>query len=366
MGMNSGRGFRLLAGSPHAPFWADVPDFQPRWPWIGGDLQTLRNRLVAPPKALWGVERRLLIPLRSPSFGALSALSNAPFDLAKAKQEKLGASPIVLMVHGLGGCEDSAYLRLATLGFEGCGVEVIRLNLRGAGPSAASSSGPYHGGLTDDLCDVLAWLHAERPGQPVLAIGFSLGGHMLLRLAGQLGAGEIELEAAHPLAIMSISAPLDLAAAGARIAAPRNRIYHQALLRWMKRDGAQWAPSDDDLQMRLRAVASIRDFDDRIVAPAHGFRNADDYYYRASAAHGLSRIRLPVLALHGDDDPWIPLDAYQAADWPDGGHVQVAISRGGGHVGFHGRQGILPWYVMVTRKCVLAHISGARPGMAVF
>lgn len=315
------QGVDIIAGSPAKLGMAPpLTPFRERAPWLGGDLQTLRNRFFPPPAPPTETER-LVLPLAN-GAGALSAALNRPVPTS-------GQAPAVLLVHGLGGCEDSAYMLIAAHSLLARGYPVIRLNLRGAGPSARFSKAPYHAGLTDDLRDALAGIARSLPGRPIIAVGFSLGGHMLLRLAGEDGRDA-------PLdGLMTVSAPLDLAAAQCAIAQARNRVYERYIVAMMARDlGAPTA-----FPRRLRAV------DDTIVAPAHGFAGADDYYRRASAFPLVAGVRIPAAILHADNDPWIPADAYRQATWPSGSAVTVAITRGGGHVGFHGRRLREPWYV---------------------
>lgn len=297
-----------------------LPPFREQAPWLGGDLQTLRNRLRRAPPAP-ALAQRLRLPL-SNGAGALSAALSRP----AAVPER---DPVVLLVHGLGGCEDSAYMLIAARALLNEGYTVIRLNLRGAGPSARFSKAPYHAGLAGDLRDVLRCLDTILPGRPIMAAGFSLGGHMLLRLACEDGRSV-------PLAgLMTVSAPLDLAAAQRCIARPRNRLYERYIVATMARDIGDCR----DFPRRLREV------DARVVAPAHGFAGAADYYRRASVLPHLAALACPALILHADNDPWIPSDAYRNAAWPPETPLTVALPRGGGHVGFHAAGLSAPWYV---------------------
>ncbi len=318
-------GFVCLHGDANAPFLRDLPPFRPRFPWRGGDLQTLRNSLVPLPGIAGTHRERLAIPLRDRRCGRLSAVLDRP-----RREER--RRPLFLLVHGLGGCEDSAYMRLTAGALIAQGHAVLRLNLRGADP-VRCSRGPYHAGLTADLVDVLALIAARWPRRQVVAVGFSLGGHLLLRLAAE------PRPPANLAGIVSVSAPLDLAATARRMAAPRNRIYERRLVARLRRhrfrDGI-------DVPGALRRIS---DFDRAIVVPAHGFRDLEAYYRSQSAMRTLERIGLPTLAIHADDDPWIPAADYRRAPWPGGDRATVLLVRGGGHVGFHGAGLAFPWYV---------------------
>lgn len=336
-------GLTVIQKGEGAGWLEHLPAFTPRAPWFGGDLQTVRNRVIRVPR-LVGPSKRATVPLRSREAGSLVLALNSP-------ENGSGKGPLVLLVHGLGGCEDSAYMRFAAQGLLDAGYDSIRLNLRGAGPSAKTSRGPYHAGLTDDLRDVLLWCGREFRGRPVIAIGFSLGGHMLLRLAGE--GGELD-----PLCgVMTVCAPVDLFAVQERIAAKRNRVYHAALVRWMKRDARTWLAPDSPLSRQLPTLGSIRAFDSAIVAPAHGFSSVESYYHDASMQRVSDRITVPVLAIHSSDDPWIPLEGYRQTRWPDRAPVAVVVTCGGGHVGFHGKGAVLPWYVPAARHFIQSVMS---------
>ncbi len=219
------------------------------------------------------------------------------------------------------------------------GHRVLRLNLRGAGGGRALARGHYHAGSSPDLAAVLAGLPAALTAHGVAAIGFSLGGNVLLKLLGEAGS-------ATPLsAAVSVSAPIDLAACSARLRAPRNALYQRYLLSRMKRDAIDMAGSLTPAQRR--AVDEVRDvygYDDRVVAPRNGFAGAQDYYARCSAKSFLARIAIPTLLIHALDDPWIPGDVYHRVDWPGLTRLRAALTTGGGHVGFHAAGSRVAWH----------------------
>jgi predicted alpha/beta-fold hydrolase len=160
-------------------------------------------------------------------------------------------------------------------------------------------------------------------------LGYSLGGNVVLKYLAEQGAQ------APILAGVSISAPIDLHAAQRRIASVRNRVYHQQLLGWMKRDRSA------DV---VGAIRTILDFDNRVVAPNNGFKDALDYYRQCSAGPMLGGIRRPTMIVHAADDPWIPIAAYRAVRWSDNPHLSPHLLPSGGHVGFHARGLAMPWH----------------------
>jgi hypothetical protein len=136
----------------------------------------------------------------------------------------------------------------------------------------------------------------------------------------------------------------------------RNRIYHWNLLRAMKAEAlapaAELAPSE---RIAIAQARHIVEFDDRFVAPRNGFAGAADYYARNSAERFLPGVRVPTLVVHALDDPWIPPAAYRRVRWADNRCLHPALSRGGGHVGFHARGSRLPWHDQLVAEFFAAH-----------
>lgn len=329
--VRDGRGFRCLTA---AKAIADIglPAFRPRPPWLGPDLQTMRNLLMpAPLLPSHFTARELRFPLADKTAGTLIGTLNVPIGGH--------AKPLVIVLHGLTGCQDSVHAVSTAHHLLNLGYSVLRLNFRGSGPSAATSAGPYHAGLTQDLVDVVSGLPGDVSNNGVFLVGYSLGGNALLKFLAEGRALETVLGAA------AISAPIDLKRCQLRMEEPRNRLYHHYLVRRMRRMAE--AMSEDISWLtpaRIEAIKSIYDFDNRIVARLHGFDNADHYYREASAGPCASAIETPSLIIHADDDPWIPAEVYESAPWAAGRPAHPVLTRGGGHVGFHGRGSGHTWH----------------------
>ena len=197
----------------------------------------------------------------------------------------------------------------------------------------------YHAGRTEDLRDALHELPETLTAHGLLLVGYSLGGNMLLKFLA-------EYAAAFPiLAAASVSAPIDLAAASARFLDARNWIYHKHLLHSMKRecfDGTM-AVSSSERQV-IMACRSILEFDERVVAPRNGFRDAAHYYWENHARRFLTKIEIPTMLVHALDDPWIPSQAYTSYPWHQNRSLHPILSKSGGHVGFHARGGTSPYH----------------------
>ncbi len=313
----------LIQGGAILPF----PPFHPRAPWWGGDLQTLRNTLRYKPPAL-EAGTRLILPLADGD--ALVGLLNMP--------EVDTGKPAIVAVHGLTGDENSRNIRTTAAYHLGQGFPVVRLNQRGAGPSLGFARGHYHAGRSEDLRQALPHLPAAILARGLFLVGVSLGGNMLLKFMAEGGLPMVH-------AAVAVSAPIDLKRAQATIMRPRNAIYHQHLLRAMKADALRAAHASP---ATIAGIDTIYDFDDRIVAPANGFADAEDYYARCSAGPLLGQIRTPTLAIHAADDPWIPAGMYTALDWPADRTVSLLMAPSGGHVGFHARDSRWPWHDRCT------------------
>jgi predicted alpha/beta-fold hydrolase len=326
------------------------PRFLARPPWWGGDLQTIRNYLRKPTVPLDPhPAERLEFPMGDGSDDVLIAALNRP-------RVPNGPRPLVMLIHGLTGCETSTYMRASARHLLERGHPVLRLNLRGAGPSRPHCRLRYHAGRTEDLRNVLGRMDGRLAADGIVIVGFSLGGNMLLKYLGEQG------RRAPLLGAVSVSAPIDLKAAQLRLMQRRNRRYHDHLLARLKDDLAAPGSALTDLERTaLDTISSVYEFDDRVVAPRNDFANADDYYARCSAKTLLGEIRVPTLLIHARNDPWIPPTAYLAFDWNSNPRLTPLLPRGGGHVGFHGFGSFVPWH----DRCIasfLERLTTARAG----
>ena len=310
----------------------DVPPFRPRFPWWSADLQTLANRLRALP--------RMLAPHRSErlSFALPDGTGDTLLASLDVPQVARREQPLVVLVHGLTGAEDSLYiLSMARLLLDR-GSRVLRLNLRGAGPSRAFCRQHYYAGRSEDFRALLSLLPDELAGDGVVAVGYSLGGAMLLKYLGEEGA------AARLQAAASVCAPIDLAVTCRCMMRRRNRLYHRYILGEMKVEatgaGAELSATERAAILQARTVW---EYDDRFIAPRHGFAGAEDYYERCRPTRYMAAIRVPTLVLAALDDPWIPGALYRAYDWSQNRSLAPLLPEQGGHVGFHGRGSRQPW-----------------------
>jgi uncharacterized protein len=238
----------------------------------------------------------------------------------------------VLIIHGLEGSSASPYVvRMAARALD-AGFQVVRMNVRNCGGTEHLGPTLYHSGLTTDLRSV-----AEQLWQiPLYIVGFSMGGNMALKLAGEWSAGfppQVK-------AICAVSPPVDLGACALRIAEPRNHVYESRFLRHLRqtltRKKAVMAV-DYSLEPFSR-IRSLIDFDNAYTAPAFGFCDAFDYYAHASSKGHLRNIRLPALVIQAQDDPFIPFAIFNSAVFRENPSLSLLTPRSGGHVAFISRR----------------------------
>lgn len=240
--------------------------------------------------------------------------------------------PTILLLHGLEGSSLAHYICGISDKAWAAGWNVVRLNQRNCGDTEHLSRGLYHSGLTHDPLFVLREL-IEVDRLPTLAVaGYSLGGNLTLKLAGELSdAAPPELKA-----VCAVSPTMDLAVCVEALERKANLLYEWNFVRnlkaRMKRKVAAW-PDAFNLAP-LGSVRTVRQFDDAFTAPHHGFRDAADYYYRASAMRVIDRIRVPALIITAEDDPFVPSGPFRDPAVTANPHITVVITPSGGHCAY--------------------------------
>ena len=215
------------------------------------------------------------------------------------------------------------------------GYATSRFNLRSCGGTEHLAITSYHAGQTTDLLAVLRQRH-DASGQPLFLVGFSLGGNIALKLAGELGESARELL----LGVCSVSAPIDLAACAAALERPQNLIYQNRFVARLKdriRRRHLQAPDLYTLD-HLPKIRTIIDFDNHYTAPLFGFGTAANYFRTQSSGQFLDRIRIPTLLVQAQDDPLIPFSIYNHPAFTRNPHLRLVAPAHGGHVGFIARR----------------------------
>ena len=242
--------------------------------------------------------------------------------------------PTVVLLHGLCGCHLSPYMVRLARKLWRRGLRAVRMNMRGCGSGQGLARQPYHSGRSDDVLAVLADLRQGAPRSSITAIGFSLGGHLVLKLAGELQAAA----ATYLAQVIAVSPPADLYACVQLLAQPSNRLYERRFVRLLKAAVAARQASFPDLPpVSLPRRLSLYDFDDLYTAPQSGFRDADDYYRQCSSAPLVPHITIPCRILFAADDPVVDTTIFDHVDLSP--QVQVLHTTHGGHLGFLGLPG---------------------------
>lgn len=240
----------------------------------------------------------------------------------------------IVMVHGLEGAGDAGYITSMAWDALQAGFIAHRFHMRTCGNTETVCKTLYHAGLTSDLRVFLQGLRREGHGLPVFLIGFSLGGNVSLKLAGELGETDLIQ------GVCAISTPIDLAMGVERIGRLDNRLYENRFLARMRKRLLATGRYSRDI---LRSAKSLYEIDDRVTAPSFGFENADHYYATQSSKNFLDRIRVPTLLIQAKDDTFIPFEMFTHPALSSNPYLRLIATEHGGHLGFLARRGPRFW-----------------------
>ena len=342
-----------------APFPPGYPAFHPR-PWLrNGHAQTIAGNFLTRPSHLPPPTRQLVEV--SPAHGtqiSSQVLCECHWQPLPERPNR----PTVIIVHGLEGSSHSQYVVGNANKLWRAGCNVIRMNMRNCGghdyEMARLTPTLYHSGMSSDVDHVMRFfLEAERLTS-ISLIGYSMGGNLVLKLAGDLGAdAPPQLRCA-----IGVSPAVDLDSSATALHEWQNRLYERrflrALLRRFRRKAVLF-PRAFDPQVASN-ITSLREFDDRITALYSGFRSASDYYYKAAAARVLDKIAVPTLLLHACDDPFIRFTPETRTAISSNPHITLLETEHGGHCAFlatpepaNGNDGY--WAEHTAMRFILAH-----------
>ena len=306
--------------------WAQSPFLQPWW-LPGAHAQTLAGKLLRPKPQLGVTVERIDTP------------DDDFLDLAWIPETD-SAGPVVLVLHGLEGHTRRGYVIEMFQALSRQGLRSVGLNFRGCSGEMNRAPRFYHSGETEDVALVVELLRNRFPGRPIMAVGFSLGGNILLKFLGeQADRGSFPISAA-----VAISVPYDLSAGATALEhGVMAHVYTRSFVKsLMGKVRAKQALLENLLDLStVSERATMRAFDDAVTAPLHGFAGADDYYRQCSSNQFVARIRTPTLLLHSLNDPFLPSSAVPRATIADNPDLTLVMTNTGGHVGFV--EGALPW-----------------------
>jgi uncharacterized protein len=304
-----------------------LSSFEPH-PWLpNGHMQTIVGNFLPRPPFLLPSEAETVEVDPSDGSRVLCHCHWQPEELRAARLT-------VVLVHGLNGSSNSRYIRGVAAQAWAAGMNVVRMNMRNCGDTDELTPTLYHSGRSSDVGAVVGHFTRRFGLERVALVGYSMGGNMVLKLAGEWGARS-------PLvAVATVCSVIDLAACANALHAPSNFIYERHFLRALMQRFRHKAELFPDIYRTdgIGPVRSIREFDQKIVAPYCGFRDADDYYHRAASARVIDRIAVPTLVLIAQNDPFIRIVAETRERIHANPHIDFIEPRNGGHCAFLSRR----------------------------
>jgi hypothetical protein len=308
---------------------AHAEEFQPRRFLSNGHLQTIFGNYLPRANHLPRAEDQLV----EVSPATSSQISSQILCQCHWQPESVRAtSPTAIIVHGLEGSSNSQYVIGNANKLWQSGCNIIRMNMRNCGGTEALNPTLYHSGLSNDVLAVMRFFIAKHNLTSISLIGYSMGGNLVLKLAGELAS------AAPPQlrSVIGVSPAVDLAASADALHRPVNRVYEwkflHALLQRFRKKAVLFPRAYD--RNRAIGIGSLRQFDERITAFYSGFSGADDYYRRAGAARILDRIAVPTLILHALDDPFVRITPETRSKIAANPNITFIEPEHGGHCAF--------------------------------
>jgi uncharacterized protein len=304
-------------------------DFRPRRFLNNGHMQTIAGNYLARVNNLPAPEVQLVeVSPATANQIASQVLCHCHWQ----PEEVRAGRPTAIIVHGLEGSSDSQYVVGNSNKLWQAGCNIVRMNMRNCGDTEALSPTLYHSGLSDDVLTVMNFFVEQYGLQSMSLIGYSMGGNLVVKLAGELGA-----EAPAALhSVIGVSPAIDLQPSADALHLPQNRLYELKflynLLRRFRRKAMLFPHAYD--RNRAAGIRSLREFDDRITALYSGFTSADDYYNRAAASRLLSHIAVPTLILNALDDPFVRITDESRAKIKANPNITLLESKHGGHCAF--------------------------------
>ena len=298
--------------------------FEP-WRWLkNGHLQTIVGNFY--PRPVFQISAEAEAVLVDVADGS-HVLCHSNWQPEEVRQSRL----TVVLVHGLEGSSDSGYMRGVAARAWDAGWNVVRMNMRNCGDTEELTPTLYHSGLSGDVRAVVEHFARRWGLGRVALVGYSMGGNLALKLAGEWD------EQSPLMAVATVCPAIDLAAGSDALHEPKNRLYEARFLRGLMRRFHRKAalfPAVYGDPLAIGRVRSLREFDQKIVARFCGFRDADDYYFRAASARVVDRVAVPTLILQAADDPFIRLFPETRAKIVQNPSIEFVETAHGGHCAY--------------------------------
>lgn len=319
-------------------FVAEYPMLRPRWWGFNGHVQTLASFFLRGPVSV-KQPQSYVVPLADED--RLVIHDDQP-------RAWITGDRIAILIPGLCGCHASPYIRRIAMRLRRHGIRTIRVDMRGAGTSELISRGHLHAGCSNDLVDVIHFVHRLSPLSKISLVGFSLGGNIVLKTF-------CDWADRHPEFVdsgIAVAPPIDLEHCSLHLRAFGNRMYEYYFVSRLC----------NTLARRRQRVMNLVDnglnplpdrlihFDDQFVAPVNGFAGARDYYSKCSTVNRLKQIYLSTIIVAADNDPVIPREIFEPSTFSS--EIEFVGLRNGGHLGFLGNQHRDPdWHWLDWRIC---------------
>ena len=341
------------AGGSRGGLPAGFAPFVPRRGLTNGHLQTIvANYYPRPAFRLESVAETVEV---DPASGS-RVLCHCHWQPEAVRARRL----TVLLVHGLEGSSDSRYVQGIAARAWAAGCNVIRMNMRNCGGTEALTPTLYHSGLSGDVGVVISQYAGRFGLERVALVGYSMGGNLVLKLAGEWGSRP-------PLsAVAAVCPAIDLAPGADALHEPANRLYEWKFLRGLMarfERKAKLFPAIYEAR-GVGPVRSIREFDEKILSRYWGFKGADDYYYRAAAARVVANIAVPTLILLAEDDPFIRLLPETREKLLANASIEFVETRHGGHCAYLSRDpgNEMHWAEATVMRYLMPFADQARAG----
>lgn len=303
--------------------------FVPRRFLRNGHLQTIVGNLLPRTDSLPEPESQLIeVEAATSAQSASFVLCHCHLQPIEVRSERL----TTVIVHGLEGSSSSPYVRGNSARAWKAGCNVVRMNMRSCGAGEQFSPSIYHAGRSEDVAIVMAELARAHLIRSFALVGYSMGGNLVLKLAGELGAAPPP----YLKAVVGVSPVMDLVASAAALHEPQNRLYETRFLTDLLKHFRHKIELYPELYSAgdLNKIRTIRQFDEQIVARYGGFGGADDYYRSVASSKWVQDITVPTLILHALDDPFIRMTPETRGKLLANSCIRLVETRHGGHCAF--------------------------------
>jgi predicted alpha/beta-fold hydrolase len=329
--------------------------FVPRRFLSNGHLQTIVGSFLPRTSSLPEPEIQLIeVEAATSARSASFVLCQCHWQPAEVRSERL----TMVIVHGLEGSSSSPYVLGNSSRAWKAGCNVVRMNMRSCGAGEDLSPTIYHAGRSEDVAIVMAELARTRNIRSFAMVGYSMGGNLVLKLAGELGAAPPP----YLKAVVGVSPLMDLVASSAALHEPQNRLYESRFLGDLLKHFRHQIELYPGLYSAdgLNKIRTLRQFDEQIVARYGGFASADDYHRSVASSNWVQDITVPTLVLHALDDPFIRMTPETRAKLLANARVRLVETRYGGHCAFlspdHGDEGF--WAERTLLDFLLVTVEG--------